>query len=156
MDYEYSVDMKSGVTQNNKHYFCIRFDKNPLLNKRVLNVKLLFSMSSDIHKLLKNPPPPFVGNLVLVEAKKPLFTGSSVADSSGKSKVGYVSDISRSEEMRVKFDYITPMNISHKNASQWEPIGSTYSHLDAVSLRPISDNIIANTLNLPEKLAFRI
>jgi len=155
MDYEYSINMKSGVTENNKHYFCIRFDENPLLNKRVVNVKLLLSMSPGSHKLLKNPPP-FVGNLILVGARKPLFTGSAIADPSGKSKVGYVSDISRNEKIRIKFDHITPMNISRKDDAQWEPIGSTYSHLDTVSLRPISDNIIANTLKLPERLAFRI
>ena len=177
MSYEYSVNMKSGVIENDKHYFCIRFNENPLLDNHVVgvetraphgpperwpsldtkleNIELSLSMSPGLHELLKNPPP-FAGNLILVGAKRPLFDGSSVADPSAKSKISYVSDISPNGKMRVKFKDIPPMTISRKNPFQWEPIDSIYSHLSTVSLRPISDDIIANTLKLPEELSFRL
>jgi len=161
MEHNYSVDVNSGLIEDDKYYFCVRFDNSSVLNEGMAGAHLLiFGMSPEKSVGISNIRPPFVGNLVLVGSRTPLVKYApginSSQNKSTRSKIGYISDISSTGEITVEFEGIPNMKTTHNKENRWAPINNTYSHLEDVLLRGISDNVIADTFNLPQGILFRL
>ena len=151
MEYNYSVDVSSGVVEDNKYCFCIRFDNSSVLSEVMTAHLLISGLSPEESVEIASTRPPFVGNLVLVGSRTPLLK-----DNSARSKIGYISDISSKGEITIEFDDHPDMIMTHSHDNRWAPINSTYSHIEDVLLRGIGDTVIAETLNLPQETLFKL
>jgi len=149
---DYSVDVSSGVVEDDKYCFCIRFDNSSVLTDMTTAHLLVSGLSPGESVEVSSIRPPFVGNLVLVGShRKPLLKNNSA-----RSKIGYISNISSSGEITVEIGGHPDMMVTHKHDNRWSPINNTYSHLEDVLLRGISDTVIAETFNLPQEVFFKL
>jgi len=151
MEYNYSVNISSGFVEDNKYCFCIRFDNSSVLSEVITAHLLVSGLSPEESVEISSTRPPFVGNLALVGSRTTLLKNDSA-----RSKIGYISDISSNGKITIEFDDHPDMIMTHNHDNRWGPINNTYSHLEDVLLRGVSDTVIAETLNLPQEIVFRL